>query len=186
MNDLLSFPFRQLYNFSYTYDHYIMSAPTSFVDSFADTKEGRYNPKMDPVNDWRKGSQRKSLPEFWRDRPVLADNSKEHNCMPDEHYVATLLAHKGLEGELTRRSLTHTSWDISSSKGRERQGWHPVTYKLADATPMLVQSIKDIDRQYLLWCTSKGKPAPCFLFARNFTRPAAMRLLHELDKKYPY
>ncbi|GJY32353.1 putative glycosyl transferase 14 [Tanacetum coccineum] len=174
-----------LYNFSYTYD-YIMSTSTSFVDSFADTKEGRYNPKMDPVinvNHWRKGSQwviltrkhaeiivkdevvfpmfqqhcqasdtirilweiipvRKSLPEFWRDRPVPADNSKEHNCIPDEHYVATLLAQKGLEGELTRRSLTHTSWDISSSKGRERQGWHPVTYKLADATPMLVQSIK--------------------------------------------
>ncbi|GJR84009.1 putative glycosyl transferase 14 [Tanacetum coccineum] len=152
-----------LYNFSYTYD-YIMSTSTSFVDSFADTKEGRYNPKMDPVinvNHWRKGSQwviltrkhaeiivkdeRKSLPEFWRDRPVPADNSKEHNCIPDEHYVATLLAQKGLEGELTRRSLTHTSWDISSSKGRERQGWHPVTYKLADATPMLVQSIKRQD-----------------------------------------
>ncbi|KAJ0429204.1 putative glycosyl transferase, family 14 [Helianthus annuus] len=31
-----------------------------------------------------------------------------------------------------------------------------------------------------------GAPAPCFLFARKFTRPAAMRLLHELDKKYPY
>ncbi|KAJ0651943.1 putative glycosyl transferase, family 14 [Helianthus annuus] len=201
-----------LYNFSYTYD-YIMSTSTSFVDSFADTKEGRYNPKMDPVipaNHWRKGSQwviltrkhaeiivkddvvfpmfqqhcqRKSLPEFWRDRPVPADNSKEHNCIPDEHYVATLLAQKGLEGELTRRSLTHTSWDISSSKGRERQGWHPVTYKLADATPMLVQSIKDIDNIYYEteyrreWCTSKGKPAPCFLFARKFTRPAAMRLL---------
>ncbi|KAI7755973.1 hypothetical protein M8C21_017954, partial [Ambrosia artemisiifolia] len=188
-----------LYNFTYTYD-YIMSTSTSFVDSFADTKEGRYNPKMDPVipaKHWRKGSQwviltrkhadiivkddvvfpmfqqhcqasgtiqlRKSLPEFWRDRPVPADNSKEHNCIPDEHYVATLLAQKGLEGELTRRSLTHTSWDISSSKGRERQGWHPVTYKLADATPMLVQSIKDIDNIYYEteyrreWCTSKGK-----------------------------
>ncbi|KAG5534880.1 hypothetical protein RHGRI_022862 [Rhododendron griersonianum] len=48
-----------LYNFSYTYD-YIMSAPTSFVDSFSDTKEGRYNPKMHPViplHNWRKGSQ---------------------------------------------------------------------------------------------------------------------------------
>ncbi|KAL2943237.1 Guanine nucleotide exchange factor LTE1 [Bienertia sinuspersici] len=48
-----------LYNFSYTYD-YIMSTSTSFVDSFADTKEGRYNPKMHPiipVNNWRKGSQ---------------------------------------------------------------------------------------------------------------------------------
>ncbi|OIT24844.1 PREDICTED: uncharacterized protein LOC109216125 isoform X1 [Nicotiana attenuata] len=47
-----------LYNFSYTYN-YIMSTPNSFVDSFADTKEGRYNPKMDPlipVQSWRKGS----------------------------------------------------------------------------------------------------------------------------------
>ncbi|EOY02479.1 Core-2/I-branching beta-1,6-N-acetylglucosaminyltransferase family protein isoform 5 [Theobroma cacao] len=48
-----------LYNFSYMYD-YIMSTSTSFVDSFADTKEGRYNPKMNPiipVYNWRKGSQ---------------------------------------------------------------------------------------------------------------------------------
>ncbi|PIN04916.1 hypothetical protein CDL12_22552 [Handroanthus impetiginosus] len=110
-----------LYNFSYTYD-YIMSASTSFVDSFADTKEGRYNPNMHPVipvENWRKGSQwavltrkhaeivvqddtvyptferhckKKSLPEFWRDHPLPADGSKEHNCIPDEHYVQTLLA----------------------------------------------------------------------------------------------
>lgn len=200
-----------LYNFSYTYD-YIMSTSTSFVDSFDDTKEGRYNPKMDPVipvKHWRKGSQwvvltrkhaeivvkddvafpifqqhckRKSLPEFWRDHPLPADGSKEHNCIPDEHYVATLLALNGLEKEITRRTLTHTSWDISFSKERERRGWHPVTYKLADATPMLIQSIKDIDNIYYEteyrreWCVSKGKPSTCFLFARKFTRPAALRL----------
>ncbi|KAK1359477.1 Core-2/I-branching beta-1,6-N-acetylglucosaminyltransferase family protein [Heracleum sosnowskyi] len=91
---------------------------------------------------------------------------------------------EGLEGEITRRGVTHTSWDIKSSKIRERQGWHPVTYKLADATPSLIQSIKDIDNinyetEYRReWCTSKGKPAPCFLFARKFTRPAALRLLN--------
>uniref|UniRef100_A0A161ZVI8 Uncharacterized protein n=1 Tax=Daucus carota subsp. sativus TaxID=79200 RepID=A0A161ZVI8_DAUCS len=227
-----------LYNFSYTYD-YIMSTSTSFVDSFSDTKEGRYNPKMHPVipvHNWRKGSQwavltrkhahivvrddsvfpmfqlhckasfpylsvhlstnlrsitvllmgkeRKSLPEFWRDHPLPAEGWKEHNCIPDEHYVQTLLAQEGLEGEITRRGVTHTSWDVKSSKVRERQGWHPVTYKLADATPSLIQSIKDIDNinyetEYRKeWCTSKGKPAPCFLFARKFTRPAALRLLN--------
>ncbi|XP_059639996.1 glycosyltransferase BC10 [Cornus florida] len=202
-----------LYNFSYTYD-YIMSTTTSFVDSFADTKEGRYNPKMHPVipvYNWRKGSQwvvltrkhaqivvkddttfpmfqlhcmRKSLPEFWRDHPLPAEGWKEHNCIPDEHYVQTLLAQEGLEGEITRRTLTHTSWDLSSSKDRERRGWHPMTYKLADATPMLIQSIKDIDNIYYEteyrreWCTSKGKPSPCFLFARKFTRSAALRLLN--------
>ncbi|KAL2505204.1 Core-2/I-branching beta-1 [Abeliophyllum distichum] len=202
-----------LYNFSYTYD-YIMSASTSFVDSFADTKEGRYNPKMHPVipvENWRKGSQwvvltrkhadivvkddtvfpmfrshckRKSLPEFWRDRHIPSDNSKEHNCIPDEHYVQTLLAQKGLELEITRRTLTHTSWDLSSSREYDRRGWHPLTYKLADATPTLVQSIKAIDNVYYEteyrreWCTSKGKPSTCFLFARKFTRPAALRLLN--------
>ncbi|XP_065877556.1 glycosyltransferase BC10 isoform X2 [Euphorbia lathyris] len=202
-----------LYNFSYTYD-YIMSTATSFVDSFADTKDGRYNPKMAPVvlvDKWRKGSQwvvltrkhaevvvndtkvfltfqqhcrRKSLPEFWRDRPLPADPSKEHNCIPDEHYVQTLLAQEGLEGEITRRSLTHSSWDVSSTKVRERRGWHPVTYKFSDATPMLLKSIKDIDNIYYQteyrreWCSSKGKPSTCFLFARKFTRPAALRLLN--------
>ncbi|OMO59229.1 Glycosyl transferase, family 14 [Corchorus capsularis] len=202
-----------LYNFSYTYD-YIMSTSTSFVDSFADTKEGRYNPKMDPtipVYNWRKGSQwvvltrkhaevivndttvfpmfqqhckRRSLPEFWRDRPFPVDPAKEHNCIPDEHYVQTLLAQEGLEGELTRRSLTYSAWDLSASKDRERRGWHPVTYKFSDATPELIQSIKDIDNIHYEtedrreWCSSKGKPSPCFLFARKFTRPAAIHLLN--------
>ncbi|KAG8366893.1 hypothetical protein BUALT_Bualt16G0015300 [Buddleja alternifolia] len=162
-----------LYDFSYTYE-YIMSTSTSFVDSFADTKESRYNPKMHPVipvENWRKGSQ-------------PADGSKEHNCIPDEHYVQTLLAQKGLERELTRRSLTHSSWDLSSPGDPHRRGWHPMTYKLADATPVLIRSIKDIDNinyetEYRReWCTSKGKPSKCFLFARKFTRPAALRLLN--------
>ncbi|XP_050383615.1 glycosyltransferase BC10 isoform X1 [Argentina anserina] len=202
-----------LYNFNYIYD-YVMSTRTSFVDSFADTKDGRYNPKMHPiipVQNWRKGSQwvvltrkhaevvvkdntvfpmfqlyckRKSLPEFWRDRPVPADNSKEHNCIPDEHYVQTLLAQEGLEGEITRRSLTHSSWDLSSTIDRERRGWHPMAYKYSDVTPMLIKSIKDVDNIYYEteyrreWCSSKGKPSPCFLFARKFTRPAALRLLN--------
>lgn len=191
-----------------------MSTSTSFVDSFADTKEGRYNPKMAPlvpVYNWRKGSQwvvltrkhaevvvndttvfpmfqqhckRRSLPEFWRDHPIPADTSIEHNCIPDEHYVQTLLAREGLEGEITRRSLTHSSWDLSSSKDPERRGWHPVTYKFSDATPTLIQSIKDTDNIYYEteyrreWCSSKGKPSRCFLFARKFTRPAAFRLLN--------
>ncbi|KAJ6791558.1 Uncharacterized protein M6B38_244210 [Iris pallida] len=202
-----------LYSFSYIYD-YIMSTKATFLDSFADTKEGRYNPKMHPIvpiNNWRKGSQwavlirkhaeimvnddivfpefqkycrRKSLPEFWRDRPVPAEGWKEHNCIPDEHYVQTLLAQKGLEGEITRRSLTHSAWDLSSSRNRERRGWHPSTYKLSDATPMLIKAIKDIDNinyetEYRReWCTSRGKPSKCFLFARKFTRAAALRLLN--------
>ncbi|XP_043707125.1 glycosyltransferase BC10-like isoform X2 [Telopea speciosissima] len=199
-----------LYNYNHTYD-YIMSTPNSFVDSFVDTKGSRYNPKMHPVipvHNWRKGSQwvvltrkhakivmkdntvysmfqqhcrTRSLPEFWRNRPLPADVSKEHNCIPDEHYVQTLLA--GLEGEITRRSLTHASWDLSSSKDRKRRGWHPVTYKMSDATPALIKSIKNINSIYYETehrrerCSIKGKQGHCFLFARKFPRPAALRLL---------
>ncbi|XP_021891977.1 uncharacterized protein LOC110810198 [Carica papaya] len=157
-----------LYNFSYTYD-YVISTSTSFVD--------RNNPKQ------LSAAMRRSLPEFWRDHPLPVDAAKEHNCIPDEHYVQTLLALKNLEGEITRRSLTYSSWDLSASKEPERRGWHPVTYKFADATPELIQSIKGIDNIHYEtenrreWCSSKGKPSPCFLFARKFTRPAALRLL---------
>ncbi|CAN1222613.1 Glycosyltransferase BC10 [Linum grandiflorum] len=48
-----------LYNFTYIYN-YLMASPRSFVDSFLDMKEGRYNPKMSPIipmHKWRKGSQ---------------------------------------------------------------------------------------------------------------------------------
>ncbi|KAJ4748991.1 hypothetical protein LUZ62_067546 [Rhynchospora pubera] len=202
-----------LYNFSYTYD-YIMSSMRSFVDSFADAKEGRYNPRMNPVipiQNWRKGSQwavlirkhaeavvndktvflqfqkhcrRRSLPEFWRDQPFPVNPAKEHNCIPDEHYVQTLIAQEGLEGEIIRRSLTHSAWDLSATRDKERRGWHPVTYRLNDATPSLIQFIKGIDNIHFEtenrreWCASKGRPAPCFLFSRKFTRSAAVRLLN--------
>ncbi|XP_057856062.1 glycosyltransferase BC10 isoform X2 [Cryptomeria japonica] len=201
-----------LYNFSYIYD-YIMSSPKSFVDSFSDTKEGRYNPKMSgviPVEKWRKGSQwatlirkhaevvaadnavfpafqlhckRKPLPEFWRQEAVVADTSKIHNCIPDEHYVQTLLAMKGLEGEINRRTVTYTLW--KAGKARERQGWHPMTFKYADATANLTSDIKGIDHIYYEteyrteWCSTNEKFCPCFLFARKFSRGAAFHLLNQ-------
>ncbi|GER36873.1 Core-2/I-branching beta-1,6-N-acetylglucosaminyltransferase family protein [Striga asiatica] len=159
-----------LYNFSYTYD-YIMSVSTSFW-AVLTRKHAEIVVQDDIV-----------YPLFEQYcRP--ADGSKEHNCIPDEHYVQTLLFQRGLQNEITRRSLTHTSWDLSSSRNNERRGWHPVTYKLADATPQLIQSIKNVDNIFYKsenrreWCTSKGKPSGCFLFARKFTRPAAIRLLN--------
>jgi hypothetical protein len=48
-----------LYNFSYIYT-YLMASTKSFVDSFVDKTEKRYNPSMSPVilkDKWRKGSQ---------------------------------------------------------------------------------------------------------------------------------
>ncbi|CAL4947984.1 unnamed protein product [Urochloa decumbens] len=48
-----------LYNFSYIYT-YLMDSPKSFVDSFVDKTEKRYNQNMSPAipkDKWRKGSQ---------------------------------------------------------------------------------------------------------------------------------
>jgi hypothetical protein len=57
----------------------------------------------------------------------------------------------GLEEELTRRSVTYSAWDLSASKDRERRGWHPVTYKVSDATPRLIKSIKVYSFFFQIW-----------------------------------
>lgn len=206
-----------LYNFSFVYK-YLMSLPKSFLDSFVVDKERRYNPKMAPSIDrvdWRKGSQwfalkrnhamivvadndvfplfqkhckRRPSPDFWRAKMMNGDPSKLHNCIPDEHYVQTLLAMKGVEGELERRSLTYTLWN-QTSKDRERKGWHPVTFATTDVNDKLVSRIKGITSVYFEtedrteWCSSNETLRPCFLFARKFTRGAALRLLNQTSWK---
>ncbi|XP_031500973.1 glycosyltransferase BC10-like isoform X2 [Nymphaea colorata] len=201
-----------LYNFTYIYD-YLISSPRSFVDSFLNLKESRYNPKMShviPKNTWRKGSQwitviRRHAELIVTDRKVFqafkkhckrrreldleaidsrAIVQKEHNCIPDEHYVQTLLAMLGLENEVERRTLTYTLWNESVS-GMGRQGWHPIMFKYADIDLQHIQQIKAVDHVYYEteyrteWCQRNSTFSPCFLFARKFSRGAAMRLLVE-------
>ncbi|KAK6932770.1 Glycosyl transferase, family 14 [Dillenia turbinata] len=196
-----------LYNFSYIYN-YVMASPRSFVDSFLDAKEKRYNPKMSPVipkEKWRKGSQwitlvRKHAEVIVDDEvvfPVFKEvckvcmrnlNSplklKRHDCISDEHYVQTLLAMSNVEGELERRTLTYTEWNQSATK-MERRSWHPVTFTYASAGPQRIKGIKGISHVYYEtefrteWCRVNSTSAPCFLFARKFSEGAAMRLLSD-------
>ncbi|KAF6159388.1 hypothetical protein GIB67_032159 [Kingdonia uniflora] len=218
-----------LYNFSYIYN-YVMSSPRSFVDSFLNIKEVRYNPKMSPVipkSKWRKGSQVSFLSYFSLylfiilrssdDHPQILVNGREflhtkhtlyscayavvmendyediicllnilkrHNCIPDEHYVQTLLAMSELEGEIERRTLTYTSWNQSKMK-TERTSWYPVIFSYAKASPREIKQIKDINHVYYEteyrteWCKSNSSSVSCFLFARKFSQSVAMRLLSE-------
>lgn len=201
-----------LYNFSYIYS-YLMASPRSFVDSFLDVKEGRYHPKMSPVipkDKWRKGSQWIALirshaevivddvvilPVFkklCKRRPPLDASKgklniklqKQHNCIPDEHYVQTLLSMSELEGELERRTVTYTVWNQSATK-MENKGWHPMTFSYANASPRKIKEIKginhiDYETEYRTeWCRTNSTFVPCFLFARKFSRGAAMRLLSD-------
>jgi len=201
-----------LYDFSYTYN-YLMASPRSFVDSFLDKKEGRYNPKMStviPRHKWRKGSQWISLvrshaevvvddeaifpifKKFCKRRPPINARmgkkniklQKQHNCIPDEHYVQTLFAMSDIEGELERRTVTYTLWNQSTTK-MEIKGWHPITFTYANAGPQQIKRIKDINHVYYAtesrteWCRSNSTLVPCFLFARKFSQAAAMRVLSQ-------
>ncbi|XP_047170183.1 glycosyltransferase BC10-like isoform X2 [Vigna umbellata] len=174
-----------LYNFSYVYN-YVMVSPKSFVDSFLDVKEGRYNPKMSPKiprEKWRKGSQRRPPIDTSKGKLNLK-LQKLHNCIPDEHYVQTLLAMHGLESELERRTITYTLWNQSTTK-MENKGWHPVTFGYSNAGPQRIMEIKGINHVYyeteyrIEWCRSNSTSVPCFLFARKFSQGAAMRLLSQ-------
>lgn len=179
--------------------------------SFLDAKEGRYNPKMSPKiprEKWRKGSQWVTLvrkhaevivdddvifsvfKRYCKRRPPIDTRKgklnlklqKQHNCIPDEHYVQTLLALHGLEGELERRTVTYTLWNQSVTK-TDNKGWHPMTFSYANAGPKRIKEIKDINHVYyeteyrIEWCHTNSTFVPCFLFARKFSRGAAMRLL---------
>ncbi|WOK92549.1 hypothetical protein Cni_G01240 [Canna indica] len=205
-----------LYNFSYIYN-YMMSSPKSFVDSFLDKKEGRFNIKMFPTipkDRWRKGSQWitlvrkhaeivvadavvfpifrrfcKRLPEEviggrTQDNKEAAEKEKEHDCIPDEHYVQTLLSLSQLDNELERRTLTYTSWNQSINE-KDKKSWHPKTFEFPDASPQSIMEIRNIDHIYYEteyrteWCRCNATFVPCFLFARKFSRGAAMRILHD-------
>jgi len=204
-----------LYNFVFVYN-YVMSSRKSFVDSFFDHNDTQYNSKMSsviPKSAWRKGSQwfvliRKHaesviadslvfpvfqdhckkviLPEVWTDDTVV--NKTQDNCIPDEHYIQTLLAMQEMETEIERRTLTYSRWENTES-GKGRQGWHPVTFRFADLTLDLISDIKSINNIHYVtesrieWCSCEGQPQACFLFARKFTRGAAFRFL-DLEAGY--
>ncbi|KAH0916529.1 hypothetical protein HID58_030975 [Brassica napus] len=194
---LLSDRCAPLYDFGYIY-RYIISSPRSFVDSFLHTKETRYSVNMSsviPEEKWRKGSQwisviRSHAEVIVNDGIVFpvfkkfCKRQNRRNCIPDEHYVQTLLTMRGLESEMERRTLTYTVWNVSGSK-YETQTWHPVTFTFENSGPGQIKEIKKIDHVYYEtesrteWCKADSKPVPCFLFARKFTEGAAMRLVRE-------
>lgn len=59
--------------------------------------------------------------ECWVDQ----SEARTRFCVSDEHYVPTLLAHLGLEGEcFCDGIITHTHWDGNY--------FHPKTYAAAD------------------------------------------------------
>ncbi|XP_013708638.2 glycosyltransferase BC10 [Brassica napus] len=209
---LLSDSCAPLYDFGYIYK-YLISSPRSFVDSFINTKERRYSMNMSsviPEEKWRKGSQWisvirshaelivndgivfsafekfcKKAPPFGSQEAQLFFRQNLRNCIPDEHYIQTLLTMRGLESEMEPRTLTYTVWNVSGTK-HGAKSWHPVTFTFENSGPEDIQEIKSINHvnyeseSRTEWCTADSKPVPCFLFARKFTKEAAMHLVSEV------
>ncbi|KAF2617910.1 hypothetical protein F2Q68_00042502 [Brassica cretica] len=209
---LLSDSCAPLYDFGYIYQ-YLISSPRSFVDSFINTKERRYSMNMSsviPEEKWRKWSQWisvirshaelivndgivfsafekfcKKAPPFGSQEAQLFFRQNLRNCIPDEHYIQTLLTMSGLENEMEPRTLTYTVWSVSGTK-HEAKSWHPVTFTFENSGPEDIQEIKSINHvnyeseSRTEWCTADSKPVPCFLFARKFTKEAAMHLVSEV------
>ncbi|CAA0826494.1 Core-2/I-branching beta-1-6-N-acetylglucosaminyltransferase family protein [Striga hermonthica] len=180
-----------LYNFSYIYK-YLMASPRSFVDSFVDKKDVRYNPKMSPViprNKWRKGSQWVTL--IRRHAEIVVDDEIvfpifEKFCKVHNMFQKVLsFFMNGLEAELERRTVTYTLWNQSRTTPTDDVAWHPFTFSYGDSGPEQIKRIKDINHvNYqtefrIEWCSNNSTLVHCFLFARKFSRAAAMRLLSQ-------
>ncbi|KQK09315.1 uncharacterized protein LOC100841428 isoform X3 [Brachypodium distachyon] len=212
---LLSDSCGPLYNFSHTYTYLMASPKSvvdSFTDK-ADMRYNPSMSPVIPKDKWRKGSQwvmliRKHAEVVVGDKHVFqlfrkhckmvvtkallgrrlnakGADEKEHDCIPDEHYVQTLFSIKGLENELERRTLTYTSWNQSSLDPKDKTTWHPMTFEYDTASPEHINAIKSIDHvNYEVehrteWCQCNGTSVPCFLFARKFSYSAAMHILED-------
>jgi len=181
---------------------YLLSSPSSFLDAFADVASQRYDPGLAedgvPEAAWRKGTQWAALTrrharavvqdtavyEAFRRRPSL--------FAPDEHYVQTLLAVLGQEGESERRPVTFANWHPPSRS-------HPKLYVVQEVTSELLVEMRGWREHFrplegvhsrcggpreAPWlppgaAREEGAGAPCWLFARKFTQRAGERLLEE-------
>ncbi|CAN1124210.1 Glycosyltransferase BC10 [Linum perenne] len=129
---------------------------------------------------------RRDLPRILRilDLHLLFQHQQHSNCIPDEHYVQTLLTMNELEHELERRTLTYTEWDSAPTKDW-RQTWHPVTFDQPDSVTEKIKEIKGINNVHYEsehrteWCKVANIFSTCFLFARKFSQGAAVRLLND-------
>ncbi|XP_020596985.1 uncharacterized protein LOC110036799 [Phalaenopsis equestris] len=181
-----------LYNFDYVYN-YLMSSRKSFVDSFSDKKERRYNEKMAPSipkHKWRKGSQWITLirrhaevvvdddfifPVFKAFCKVSVPSKLTHQTRlgNDEIIMAVDPDTKELlyyedKADLSQHHITLDKMLLSENSAlslhNDKQGINNVYYETDLRTE---------------WCKCNVTFVPCFLFARKFSPGAAMRLLKE-------
>ncbi|KAB1201017.1 hypothetical protein CJ030_MR0G005283 [Morella rubra] len=169
-----------LHNFIYTYNS-SMSSQKSFVDSFLDVKDKRYHPKMSPTipkEKWRKGSQWITL--IGRHAEIVADDEiifpvfrwkkcdDSSSCLLEMHSTRNALhvCKQDFDSGFTFPWLKLKHHSCISDE-------HYVQALLADINHVHYESSNRTER-----CQISSKPAPCYFFARKFTRRAGIRLLN--------
>jgi hypothetical protein len=102
-------------------------------------------------------------------------------CAPDEHFVPTLLAMRGLETELEPRSVTYANWWPTKR-------WHPKRFAAREASADAIRAIANktetddafegggVSCGWYASGTRAGAKRPCWLFARKFTEKAGRRI----------
>nr|CAB3473977.1 unnamed protein product [Digitaria exilis] len=163
-----------LYNFSYIYT-YLMSSPKSFVDSFVDQTEKRYNQNMSPAipkDKWKKGSQMVVTKRLLGRRPNarrLGFNLRRNQlhivfCL--RHYVcinfqkgAAVQEHDCIPDEhyvQTLFSIKGFDDELErrtliytswnqSSNPKDKMTWHPMKFEYDTSSPEHISAIKSID-----------------------------------------
>ncbi|EEE55233.1 hypothetical protein OsJ_03110 [Oryza sativa Japonica Group] len=163
-----------LYNFSYIYT-YLMASTKSFVDSFVDKTEKRYNPSMSPVilkDKWRKGSQwvaltRRHAEVVVGDKLVLQVFRRHCKMVVTKALLGQKPNYKGstrMEHDcIPDEHYVQTLFSINghenelerrtltytswnqSSDPKDKMTWHPMTFEYESASPEQINSIKGID-----------------------------------------
>ncbi|KAL6614086.1 hypothetical protein ACP70R_036356 [Stipagrostis hirtigluma subsp. patula] len=167
-----------VHNFSTVYE-YLVESQHSFVEVYYRNNKacrGRYSRRMAPditLPQWRKGSQwfelsrdiATSILTDTRYYPIFRRHCRP-SCYPDEHYLPTYVSLRH-GARNSNRTVTYVDW----SGG----GAHPAMYGARDATPELIQSIRQSDTP----CLYNSRPTPtCYLFARKFAPDALAPLLN--------
>ncbi|KAF9593226.1 hypothetical protein IFM89_020721 [Coptis chinensis] len=156
-----------LFNLTIVYN-YLINSNHSYLESFVDKSDkgsrGRYNNQMWPtisVSDWRKGSQwfavhRNHAIEIISDTKYYAvQNYCKQPCLPDEHYIQTLVNIISPEMN-SNRTITWVDWS--------RRAPHPGRFIGKDISFRFLERMR-----YGSKCTYNGKDTSmCSLFARKF------------------
>jgi hypothetical protein len=108
------------------------------------------------------------------------DAKRDNFCIPDEHYVPTLLSMLNVSNELESRSVTYANWWPTTR-------WHPKRYAVQETRDAVFLAMRKFETddafqgygEHCGWYRGGPKAGlrkPCWLFARKMTEKSGRRI----------